>query len=98
MYVTRRSAIHVPFTLHTNAKTAEERALLDSGATHNFIDKRMAKRLGIGTKPLAKPRSIINVDGTGNREGTLTRYADLLVSHQNTNEVQRFFITNLGED
>ena len=58
----------------------------------------MAKQLGIGTKPLAKPRSIINVDGTGNREGTLTKYADLLVSHQDTSEVQRLFITNLGED
>ena len=98
MYITRKSAIHVPFTLHTNAKTAEERALLDSGATHNFIDKRMAKRLGIGTRPLTKPRSIINVDGTGNREGTLTKYADLSVSHQGITEVQRFFITNLGED
>ena len=98
MYITRRSAIHVPFTLHTNAKMAEECALLDSGATHNFIDKRMVKRLGIGTKPLLTPRSIINVDRTGNREGMLTKYADLLVSHQNVDEVQRFFITNLGED
>ena len=66
MYITRKSAIHVPFTLHTNAKMAEECALLDSGTTHNFIDKQMAKRIGIGIKLLARPRSIINVDGTGN--------------------------------
>ena len=39
MYVTRKNAIHVPFLLHTSSKTAEEKALLDSGATHNFINK-----------------------------------------------------------
>ena len=39
MYITRKNAIHVPFFLQTRAKMAEEKALLDSGATHNFIDK-----------------------------------------------------------
>ena len=77
---------------------AEKYALLNSRATHNFIDKRMAKKLGIGTRPLTKPRSIINVDGTRNQEGTLTKYANLSVSHQDIMEVQQFFITNLGED
>jgi hypothetical protein len=43
MYVNRRKAINILFTLYTLAKTAEEKALLDSGATHNFMDKRMVK-------------------------------------------------------
>jgi predicted aspartyl protease len=98
MYITKRNAIHVPFSLCSNAKKVEERTLLDSGTTHNFMDSRMAKRLGIGTKALARPRSIINVDGTGNQAGTLTRYTDLSISYQGVTEVQHFFITNLGED
>jgi hypothetical protein len=98
MYITKRNAIHVPFSLRSNAKKAEEHALLDSGATHNFMDSRMAKRLGIGTKALTRPRSIINVDGTGNQAGTLTRYTDLSISYQGVTKVQCFFIINLGED
>ena len=46
MYILKKNAIHVPFSLTTRSKTADnEEALLDSGATHNFIDKQMAKRL-----------------------------------------------------
>jgi hypothetical protein len=38
-YVTRKSAIHVPFTLTTLAKTDKEKALLESRANHNFQTK-----------------------------------------------------------
>ena len=75
--ITRQNAINVPFSLHTHTKMAKEEALLDSGAMHNFIDKRMAKRLGIGTKKLENPRKIRNVDGTDNQAGELTKYTDL---------------------
>src|ERR1700744_1530958 len=88
MYIVRKQAIHVPFTVSTLAKTAEEEALLDSGATHNFLDKRMVRRLGLGTKTLAKPRPIKNVDGTGNQGGALTKYTDLKVIRGQIAEIQ----------
>ena len=53
---------------------AEGVALIDSGTTYNFMDRRMVKRLRLGSKPLAISRSIRNVDGTNNKDGTLTRY------------------------
>jgi len=62
MYSTERNTIYVPFTLEMRAKKAKERALLDSGATHNFMDRRMVKRLGLGMKKLWIPRTIRNVD------------------------------------
>jgi hypothetical protein len=62
------------------------------------MDQQMMKRLGLGAKLLDRPRSIINVDGTGNKGGTLTKYTDLNITHQGTTEVQRFYITNLGND
>ena len=77
---------------------ADEKALLDSGATHNFLDKRMVDRLKIGTRTLKTPRTVRNVDGTDNKEGTLTRYTNLKVTFEGQTHIQQFYITNLGED
>src|SRR6266576_320973 len=88
----------MPFECHTNNRMAEGVALIDSGATHNFMDRRMVKRLQIGTKELATPRSIRNVDGTNNKDGILTRYTDLQVTVNGQTQVQLFYITELAED
>jgi predicted aspartyl protease len=98
MYITRKNAIHVPFSLTTSVRMAEEEALLDSGATHNFMDRCMAKRLGLGTQLLPTPRKVRNADGTNNQAGTLTRYTDLQISFKGITEIQRFYITDLGSD
>ena len=45
---------------------AEETALLDTGATENFIDHATVTRLRLGTKKLAVPRPVYNVDNTPN--------------------------------
>jgi hypothetical protein len=59
--------IYANFPLQTAKQMTDEQGLLDSRATHNFIDIRMIIRLGIGTKRLKKPRTVTNVDGTTNR-------------------------------
>jgi predicted aspartyl protease len=59
--------IYANFPLQTAKQTTEERGLLDSGATHNFIDIQTIIRLGIGTRKLKTPRTVTNVDGTTNR-------------------------------
>jgi predicted aspartyl protease len=58
--------IYANFPLQTAKRTTDERGLLDSGATHNFIDIRTIIRLGIGTRKLKIPRTVMNVDGTTN--------------------------------
>src|SRR6266576_4189747 len=98
VYFSNKNTIHMPFELYTNNRMAEGVALIDSGATHNFMDRRMVKRLQMGTKPLAIPRSIRNVDGTNNKDGTLTRYTDLRVTVNKQTQVQHFYITDLAED
>ena len=67
---------------------AEETALLDSGATENFIDHATVVRLRLGMKKLEKPRQVFNVDGTYNRHGTITHTCDLLVNKGGKKERQ----------
>jgi hypothetical protein len=62
--------------LHTKeGKTVE--ALVDTGATHNFITPKMAHYLNLNLTKLEKPRVVRNVDGTRNKNGQITHYVDL---------------------
>ena len=68
MYVSnRKNCINVSFAF--DKQKVAEKALLDSGATDNFIDQRTVDRLHIPTRRLAKPRILYNVDKTENRSG-----------------------------
>ena len=58
---------------------AEETALIDSGATDNFIDENTWAKLGIGKMELSKPITVHNVDGTENKQGKLTHYCWLRI-------------------
>ena len=98
MYISEKSSINVPFSFVCVRGVAEENALLDSGATENFMDQRMVERLGIGLRPMKEPRRVFNVDGTENKHGTLTHYTLLRVKKGDKNLLQRFYVTSLGAD
>ena len=95
---THDNAVIAPVQMHKRNSKTEEKALIDSGATENFLDYRTMKRLDLGTQKLETPRPIINADGTPNGKGTLTRCTELLVSHNGKEERQRFYIADLGTD
>ena len=65
--------------LHTSNKRTETTALLDSGATENFISKKYAQWLRLPFKRLIKPRVVYNVDGSKNKQGDIKFYTDLEV-------------------
>jgi hypothetical protein len=77
---------------------ADEKALLDSGATENFVDETTWQQLGIGHKELEKPITVTNVDGMENKKGKITHYCWLRIQKGTRDKLQRFFITNLGQD
>jgi hypothetical protein len=83
--------------LNSLFKRAETSALLDSGATENFINPNYARELKLPIEELAEPRKVFNVDGTQNRHGQITHYTDLDVRTGDQTRTMRFFLTNLGE-
>ena len=87
----------VQFYIHSIAKRAEAIALLDSGATENFMNLSYAKWLKLPIKRLDKPRKLFNVDGTENKSGELRFYMDLQVHTGGQRIDLQFFLSDLGE-
>ena len=77
---------------------ADEKVLIDSGATANFLDWRVAKWLGFKPKKLEQPVPVKNVNGTPNKDGQLTHCVHLWVQLGEKKELMLFYLTNLGED
>jgi len=83
-------------------------ALVDSGATHNFISRSLAQSMGLLLRQIPKPRIVRNVDGTINKQGNITHYVDLCMrtgipegkdEYSDEGAIrQRFFIAHLGTD
>jgi len=98
MYISRFNSVIMPFDLYSAKGRKEEHALIDSGATANFVDYKTVKRLGLGSKKLEQVRTVKNIDGTLNVAGNITHACDLLVSQGRKQVRTRFFVTNLGGD
>jgi hypothetical protein len=81
----------------------EAHALIDSGATENFISPSFISRYSIPTYLLSKTRTVCNVDRTKNQNGNIEETADLKLSYFKTNSTikqkpQTFFVLELEED
>ena len=71
---------------------------MDSGATKNFLDFRTVTRWRLGTQQLEMPRQVFNVDGTENQLGQVTKYCTLRITCGDMDQLQMFYVTNLGTD
>jgi hypothetical protein len=58
---------------------ANKQALVDSGATNNFMHLNFAKRMGLEMKALPNPKRIFNIDNMTNKAGMITHYLELNV-------------------
>ncbi len=84
--------------MHSNSKRANTVALLDSGATENFMSLQYAKYLQLPIKVLSKPQRLFNVDGTRNKAGDLKYYMDLHTRTGTTQRMLQYFLSDLGEN
>ena len=76
----------MPFEFHSYDGKAETEALIDSGATGNFIDYRWVIQHRLGTQTLAEPIPVHNVDGTQNKAGLIRRYTDVMMTRGSKTE------------
>jgi len=98
MYIKQVNTINLSIPVHTAHATVEQTALLDSGATENFISFCTWRQLGIRQQELNKPITVHNVDGTENKRGKIRHYCWLRVLYNGEQKLQRFFLTSLGKD
>ena len=77
---------------------ADKKALVDSGATDNFIHPAFAKRLGLTMTPLDTPKRIYNIDNTKNKSGSITHSLELKVTTKGIDKIMRFLVTDIGNE
>jgi len=82
--------------IHSSHKRVESSALLNCGATENFMNIDYAKWLRLPIKRLLVLCPLFNVDGTTNRKGDLFFYSDLKIKTGSITKIMRFFLTDLG--
>ena len=58
------------------------KALLDSGTTEMFMDKRMAARHGFKLQKLERPIMVRNVNGTNNSREAITHQVEVNVYYK----------------
>jgi hypothetical protein len=98
VFWTKYKSLRVPTLLQSLQGQAERQVLVNSGTTDNFISSKLLKRMKIGALELKNPKVIWNIDGTQNKSGMITKFADLQVRCGDKKEVMQFLVTNLGED
>jgi len=72
------------------------KALLDSGATGMFADKKFVERKGFRLEKLERPVRIRNVDGTGNSGGLVTHEIEVNVYYRGHVERIKLDVCDLG--
>jgi hypothetical protein len=86
MYITHYRSMRVPVSIRTSYFMADKKALVDSGATDNFMHPAFAKRMGLGLQELPTPKKIFNIDNTSNKSGMITHFLDLNVRTNGINK------------
>src|SRR5579863_4514639 len=88
----------IRFFIHSRSKRAKSIALVDSGATENFMSLKYTKYLHLPIRCLLITHKLFNVDGTPNKSGELQYFTDLQVCTRPQHTRLCFFLTNLGEN
>src|SRR5258708_5188288 len=102
-FVPKQQSIKAKVKMYSLKVAAKARALIDSGATENFISPSFISRYNIPTHSLSKPKIVRNVDGTKNRNGNIEELVNFEIAYLKINgqlkyKMQTFLILDLGED
>ena len=98
VFKSKNRAIHAEIRFHSRTLYQEASALIDSGATNNFISLDLVEHFFIPTIKLAKPKTVQNIDGTRNSIGTIDKAAHLDLTYNGKKDTHNFYVIDLGED
>ena len=98
MYSTKEDSMTISVSFYMWHNTTPIKALLDSSATHNFIDKWTVNTLRISTKELPQPLQVNSIDSLENQAGRVTLFCNLWVWWGLNIQKMGFYIANLGWD
>jgi hypothetical protein len=90
--------MRVPVSIRTSYFMADKKALVNSGATDNFMHPAFTKRMGLGLRELSNPKKIFNINNTTNKSGMITHYLDLDVCTNGIHKEMRFLVTDIGHE
>ncbi len=97
VFISTRKSMTLCVYLQSKSKRAETIALLDSGATENFMSLDYAKHLHLPIKTLKEPRKLFNINRTPNKAGDLKYYMDLGMRTGTSTQTLHYFLSNLGD-
>jgi len=98
VFKSKNRAIHADIQFHSRTLHQEASALIDSGATDNFISLDLVDNFFIPTINLPKPKTVRNIDGTRNSIGTINQAAHLDLTYNGKKNTHNFYVIDLGED
>jgi Retroviral aspartyl protease len=78
-------------------KIVKTTTLLNTGAEEKFIDQNFVQNQKIETKELKYPIEVFNVNGTLNKQGTITKYTQLDLTINGQTQTHNLLVTGLGK-
>jgi hypothetical protein len=93
-----KSHFHISCYLKGCHRTVKVAAMVDSGATALFVDKKYAESQKMWQIPLEHPIQLHNIDGTLNEAGSITHKVKLSLKVGSDEEIFEFYVTSLGPE
>jgi len=95
----RKTSIILPIEVSTTdtSEMHSVKALLDSGATGNFIDRDFVRTKGINAWSISRPIPVYNVDGSPNEAGQISEVVDVVLRYKTHSERTLLAVSSLGK-
>ena len=89
------NSILIPVHLKTTDTMEESstEALVDTGATGDFIDRDFVTNNKLPTRKLSEPVPVYNVDGSPNKAGSISEVVDTIMTYNGHSECILFAVT-----
>jgi len=94
-----KTSIILPIKISTTdtSEVHSVKALLDSRATGNFIDKDFVHMKGISTWSISYPIPVYNIDGFPNKAGQISEMVNVVLHYKTHSERTLLAISSLGK-